>query len=114
MAAAAAGAVTASPNAVKLLHGGINQGGVVGEDSGLEVASVAALHPYSGSCEIGRPDVGGGEVKNQNLEMHARAQHPLKSLAEDGVSVEVLPEGLTGFLGVYKSNLNALLQKFGQ
>ena len=73
MAAAAAGAVGAAPYAVKLLAGGVYQGWFVGEYAGLEVAAVAALHAYAGSCQVGRANVGGLEIEYEHFEMDSRA-----------------------------------------
>ena len=63
LAATAAGAVFASPYAVKLLTGGIYQRCLIGEDSGLEVATITAFHAYSGTCQVCRANVGGLEIK---------------------------------------------------
>lgn len=73
LAAAATGAVFSTPDAIKLLTGGIYQSWVVGEDSSLEVAAVAALHAYAGTGEVGRAYVSGLEVENQHLEMDSGA-----------------------------------------
>lgn len=72
LATAAAGTVLASPDAVKLLTGGIYQGRLIGQDSGLKIAAVAALHTYSGSCQVGRANVGSLKVKYNHLEMDSR------------------------------------------
>lgn len=73
MATAAAGAVFASPHAVKLLTGGIYQGRLIGQDSGLEVAAVTALHANAGPGEVGGADIGSLKVKYNHLEVDSRA-----------------------------------------
>ena len=72
LATAAAGAVFASPHAVKLLTGGIYQGRLIGQDSGLEVAAVTALHANAGPGEVGRANAGSLKVKYNHLEMDSR------------------------------------------
>lgn len=62
----------AAPYAVELLHGGVYQGRVIGEDSGFEVATVAALHAYSGASQIGGTYVSGLKVKYKYLEVDSR------------------------------------------
>lgn len=79
LATAAAGAVFASPDAIKLLTGGIDQRCFIGKYSGLKVAAVAALHAYAGTGQIGGAYVGGLEIKYKHLEMDSRTQHPLQS-----------------------------------
>ena len=61
--AAAAGAMSAAPNAVELPWGGFNKCWLVGGDAGLEVAA-AAFHAYSGSCQVGGADIECIEVKD--------------------------------------------------
>ena len=73
MATAAAGTVLASPDAVKLLTGGIYQGRLIGQDSGLEIAAVAALHTYSGSSQVGGTDIGCIKIEYKYLESDSRA-----------------------------------------
>ena len=79
LAATAVGTVFSAPYAVKLLTGSIYQGGFVGEYSSLEVATVATLHAYAGSCQIGRANVGSLEIENKHLEMDSRTEHPFQS-----------------------------------
>ena len=78
LAATAAGAVFSAPYAVKLLTGGIYQRCLIGEDSGLEVATITAFHAYSGTCQVCGPDIGCLEVEYKNFEMDSRTQHPLQ------------------------------------
>lgn len=78
LATAAAGAVFASPDAIKLLTGGINQRCFIGKYSGLKVAAVAALHAYAGSGEVGGANIGGLEVEYKHLEVNPRTEHPLQ------------------------------------
>jgi hypothetical protein len=75
----ALGTSSTLPDGVEVVGGGIDQLGVVGEDTGLEVAVVVAFHTYAGTCEVGGADVGGSTVKNHYLEMHSWAE-PLFSL----------------------------------
>lgn len=72
MSATAAGTVLASPHAVKLLTGGIYQGRLIGQDSGLEIAAVAALHANAGPGEVGGADIGSLKVKYNHLEVDSR------------------------------------------
>lgn len=67
------GAVFASPNAVKLLTGGIYQRFFISEYPGLKVAAVTALHAYAGTCQVGRAYVGGLKIEYNHLEMDSRA-----------------------------------------
>ena len=62
-----------APYAVELLTGRIYQSCFVGEYSDLEVATVIALHTYTGSCQVGRANVGSLEIEYKHLEMDTRA-----------------------------------------
>lgn len=73
------GAVFAAPYAVELLTGGIYQSRLVGYNTGLEVATGAALHAYASSGQVGGADIGSIEVKYKHFEMDSRAKHPLQS-----------------------------------
>lgn len=78
------GAMGSLPDAVEMVGGGIDQLGVVGEDTGLEIAVVGAFHTEAGSCEVGGADVGGSAVENHYLEMHPWAEPPLQSTPQSG------------------------------
>ena len=62
-----------APYAVELLTGRINQRCFIGEYSGFKVATVAALHAYACTSQIGRANVGSLEIKYKHLEMDSRA-----------------------------------------
>ena len=71
----------------------------VGEESGLEVASLGALAAHPGAGEVGGADKGGGAIDNDGLGVDAGAEDALEEFAldEDGVVVKVFPEAWAGF-----------------
>ena len=103
--------MVATPYAVKLLYGGFYESRVVGEDSGLEVAAVAAFHSYTGSGEVGGADIGSLEIKDQHLKMDARTEHPFKFGRQDRVAVKILTESRSRLFSVNETNLHPSFQK---
>lgn len=73
LAAVAAGAVLAAPDAVELLRCAFNKCMVIGKDAGLEVSAVIAFHAYSGSGQICGADIGCFKVEDHHLEVYPRA-----------------------------------------
>ena len=65
------------PDAIDMVGSGIYQRRFVGEDTGLEVAVIVAFHTHTGTCEVGRTDVGGSAVENHYLEMYSWTKPPL-------------------------------------
>ena len=101
----------ALPNPVEVVGGGIDQLGLVGEDTGLEVAVVVAFHTYAGAREVGGADIGGGAVENHYLEMHSRTESSFQPAPQAWILVEILAEVLTWFFGVQQPNVDTALQK---
>lgn len=107
-------AFEAGPDGVELGDGRFHESGVIGEDAGLEVACAGAFHADAGAGEIGRADVRGLEVEDDDLEVHAGAEGPLQAGEEHRIAVEVLPEVRTGFLRMDQPYLLALADQVGQ
>lgn len=112
------------PNPVEVVGGGIDQGGLVGEDARLEVARRRALHSHPGAGQVGRADVGQRAVENQNLEMHTRTEAALQRIGltlsverrcraapQTLETVEILAEILARLLGVQQAHLDAAAQQ---
>ena len=107
-------ALAAAPHFVELLAGGGHEGGVVGEDAGLEVAAAGRLHAHARAGEVGAAHVADGLVDDDDLEMDARAKGTFQQLGETRVAVEVGAEVRPRFLGVDEPHLHALAEQFGQ
>ena len=107
-------AVLPNPNRIKLVHGLLDQLGIVGEDARFEVARTIALHADACSGEVGTADVGNLVIKNQDLEMHPWTKRPLQAIKQDRVFVEVLAERGTWLLGVDEPHLNAFFDELRQ
>ena len=102
----------ALPNPVEVVGGGIDQLGVVGEDTGLEVAVVVAFHTHAGTCKVGGADVGHRAVKNHYLEMHPWAEPPLQPAPQSGILVEILAEILSWLFGMKQPHFDTPFQQF--
>ena len=70
-------AVLSNPNIIKLVHGLLDQFGVVGEDARFEVARTIAFHANTCAGEVGATDVGYLSVKDQDLKV--RLSYPSRS-----------------------------------
>lgn len=105
------GTVGSLPDAVEVVGGGIDQGGLVGEDSGLEVAVVVAFHTHAGTREIGGADVGGGAVENHYLEMHPWAESPFQPAPQPRILVEILAEVLTWLFRMKQPHIDTTSQQ---
>ncbi len=101
----------ALPDGVEMVGGGIDQLGVVGEDTGLEVAVVVAFHTYAGTCEVGGADIGYRAVENHYLEMHPWAKSPFQPAPQPRILVEVLAEVLTWLFGVQQPHIDTALEQ---
>ncbi len=108
---AAAGAVAAYPYAVELFDGGGDEGGVGGEDAGFKIAAVFAFHADARPCQVGRADVGAFQIHDDELEMHARAEHAFQGGCQNRVAVKILPKGGAGFLGVNEPHIHPARQQ---
>lgn len=75
--APAFGTVRALPYAVEVVGGGIDQLGLVGEDSGLEVAVVVAFHADAGTDEVGGADIDYRAVEYHYLDCFRRPYRAL-------------------------------------
>ena len=104
----------AYPNGIELVHGLLNQFGVVGEDASLEVACAFSFHADACTSEVGATDVGHLAVEDQNLEMYPRTERPFKIIEQSRIFVEVLAEGGTWLLGVDEPNFDTFLDKLRQ
>ena len=93
-------AVTAHPYLIELAHRLLHNHGVVGEDAGLEVAGVFALHPDSGAGKVGAADIDFLAIEDEHLEVHARTERPFHPVDERRILVEILTERRSRFLGV--------------
>lgn len=105
------GAVGSLPDGVEVVGGGIDQLGVVGEDTGLKVAVVVAFHTHAGTGEVGGADVGGGAVENHYLEMHPWTESPLQPAPQPRILVEILAEILSWFFGMKQPHIDTLFKQ---
>lgn len=104
-------AVLSYPYIIELVHGLLNQIGIVGEDSGLEVAGAVAFHADACAGEVGATDVGHLAIENQDFEMHPRTKCPFQAFKQGGVFVEVLTKRWAWLLGMNEPHLNALFDE---
>ena len=107
----AVAAVKSTPYAVEVVGSGIDESGLVGEDTGLEIAVALPFHADAGTCEVGGADIGHGAIENHDLEVHPRAELPLEARPEAGVAVEVLAEVVAGLLGMQQADVDAATQQ---
>ena len=107
-------AVFSNPNIIELVHSLLNQFGVVGEDTSLEVAGAIAFHADACASEVGAADVGYLVIEDQNFEMHPWTKRPFQTIKQSRVFVEVLAEGGTWFFGVDEPHLNAFFDELRQ
>ena len=104
----------AYPDGIELVHGLLNQLGIVGEDARLEVARTIAFHADACASEVGAANVGYLAIENQNLEMYPRTKCPLQAVKQGRVFVEVLAKSGTWLLGVDEPYLNAFFDELRQ
>ena len=107
-------AVLSYPYIIELVHGLLNQIGIVGEDSGLEVAGAVAFHADACAGEVGTTDVGCLSVKDQDLEMHSWAKHPFQTIEQGWIFVEVLTERWAWLLGMNEPHFHTFFDEFCQ
>lgn len=107
----AAWAVAAHPYAVELFDGGGDEGGVGGEDACFKIAAVFAFHADARPCQVGGADVGAFQIHDDELEMHARAEHALQGGCQNRKTVKIFPKGGAGFLGVNEPHIHPALQQ---
>lgn len=113
-AALAGMTVLAHPYLIELLHCLFHNHRVVGEDAGLEVAGIFALHPDARAGKVGAADVRLLAIEDEHLEVHARTERPFHPVDERRVLVEILAERRSRFLGVDEPDSNALADKLRQ
>ena len=102
------------PNRIELVHGLLDQLGIVGEDAGLEVAGAVAFHADACAGEVSAADVGNLVIENQNLEMYPWTKRPFQAIKQVRVFVEVLAEGGTWLFGMDEPHLNAFFNELSQ
>jgi len=104
----------AYPNGIELVHGLLNQFGVVGEDACFEIARTLSFHADACAGEVGAADVSHLAIENQNLEMYPRTERPFKAIKQSRVFVEVLAEGWTRLLGMDETDFDSFFNKLSQ
>ena len=102
------------PDRIKLVHGSLNEDRIVCEYARLEVPGSRTLHPDTGPGQVGGAEVGDLGVEDEDLEMHAGAEHAFQPGEKDRIPVEILTEVGPRFLGVDKTNFAALRDQIGQ
>ena len=80
-----------SPGGIELFRKRLNQNGIIGQNSVLEVALAFRLHPHSGARKIGTAEIRLDTIYDNALEMDARTKHPLHRRPERRIAVEVIP-----------------------
>ena len=106
------GAMVSLPYAVEVVGGGIDQLGLVGEDSGLEVAVVVAFHADAGTREVGGADVRHGAIEYHYLEVNTRTEFAFQFRPQSRVFVEVLAKVLAWLFGVEQTYLDTSFEQF--
>ena len=113
-AAAAGVAGFADPDGVEMGDGGFDEVGIVAPNAGFKIAFAVAFHADAGAGEVGGADIDLVEVKHDELEVDARAEHAFEAVEEGGVAVEVLAESGAGFFGVDEADMDAALDQIGE
>ena len=105
---------TSSPlsDTVEVVGGGIHQRRLVGEDFGLEVAVVVAVHTHAVALEVGATDIGHRAVENHYLEMYPRTTPPLQPDPQARILVEILAKVLSRFFGMKQPHIDTLFHQF--
>lgn len=98
------------------VHQLAEMGRIIGEHARLEVALVLALRSQSRAGQIGRADEGLFAINHHRLGVDARAEDAFKKIAIDQVrvSVEVLAEARSGFLGMHQANGDPAMDQIRQ
>ena len=104
----------ANPNRIELVHGLLDQFGVVGEDSGLEVARAFTFHANACTSEVGTADIGHLAVEDQHLEMYPWTECPFKTIEQSWIFVEVFTEGWPWLLGMNEPDFDTFINKLSQ
>ena len=104
-------ALEPGPDGVEVVYGGIYEIRFVRQDACLEVAGAGTLHTKSCAGEIGRTDVGGLEVEDDDLEVDTRAKDTLQAGEKDRVTVEIFAEVGPRLLGMDEADFLAFLYK---
>ena len=104
----------AYPNGVELVHGLLNQFGVVGEDARLEVAGAFSIHADACPGEVCAANVGRLAVEDQYFEMHSRTECPFKTIEQSWIFVEIFAEGWSRFLGMDEPDFDTFFDKLSQ
>ena len=90
VASAAIAAKRPSPNRVELLDERIDEGGVIGEDTVLEVALALGLCAHPSTSKIGAAEIRFHAIHDDALEMDTRTEHPLHRRPKRRIAVEVI------------------------
>ena len=107
-------AVFAYPDGIKLVHGLLDQLGIVGEDASLKVTRSITFHADACTSEVGTADVGYLSIEDQDLEMYPWTKCPLQAFKQGRVFVEVLTKRWTWLLGMNEPHFNALFDELCQ
>ena len=102
------------PNIIEQCHGLADNARFVGQDACLEVAGGFCLHADACACQVGTPDINFATIEDQHLKVHPRTKNPLQPVVQQGIFIEILPEGRAGFFGVDEAHLHSLADKSGQ
>ena len=104
-APAAVFAACAAPYGVKMFCGGIDQCGIGGQNTGLEIPHPRTFHPNACPCQVCRADIHFLEIKYHQFEMDSRTQRSLKAADESRISVKILQEYRPRLFGMHKPHL---------
>ena len=93
---------------------GFHEIAVGAEDAGFEVAGVFAFHTEASAGEVGRTDISGFQIKNDDFKMDSWAEDALHAFDEGGIFVEILTEGWAWFFGVNQADFYSALGEVGK
>ena len=103
-----------NPYIIKLVHGLFYYCRIVSQYASFKISFVFALHANTGTCQVGAADTDLLKVKDEHLEVNSWTEHPLQTVVQDGVPIEVLPKGGTWFLSMNEPHLHTLAYQLRQ
>ena len=99
-----------SPDGVELLDERIDEGGVFGEDTVLEVALSLRLCPHPCAGEVRAAEIRLHAIHDDAFEMDTRTKHPFHRSPKRRIAVEVVPPVRLGLLRPLRGSVATLLR----
>lgn len=98
-----------SPDGIELLDERIDEGGIIGQNTVLEVALALGLRAHARTGEVRATEIRLHAIHDDALEMDARAKHPLHRRPKRRIAVEIVPPVRSWVFRMDKPNLDPAL-----